>query len=146
MLKVEKVSSHVVRPLRHKVLRPNLPLEASIMPTDDQHDSAHFMVKKSGNILCVASIYYESFEAMPVKRATRLRGMATEAAEIRKGYGTMVLNGVIQYLKMETDTEILWCNARVTAFGFYEKRGFTIVGKEFAIPNLGPHKTGYFKL
>jgi len=50
MLKVEKVSSHVVRPLRHKVLRPNLPLEASIMPTDDQHDSAHFMVKKSGNI------------------------------------------------------------------------------------------------
>lgn len=146
MLKVEKVSSYVVRPLRHKVLRPELPLEASIMPTDDQYDAAHFMIKKDGNILCVASIYCESFEPMPVKRATRLRGMATEPAEKRKGYGTMVLNGVIQYLTMETDTEILWCNARVTAFGFYEKMGFTIVGEEFDIPNLGPHKTGYFKL
>ena len=146
MLKVEKVSSYVVRPLRHKVLRPELPLEASIMPTDDQYDAAHFMIKKDGNILCVASIYCESFEAMPVKRAYRLRGMATEPAEQGKGYGARVFNGAIQYLKKETDVEILWCNARVTAFGFYEKMGFTIVGKEFDIPNLGPHKTGYFKL
>tara|TARA_B100000809_G_C14964124_1_gene468512 strand:- start:11 stop:451 length:441 start_codon:yes stop_codon:yes gene_type:complete len=146
MVKIEKVSSGVVRPLRHKVLRPYLPFETSIMPMDDLPDTAHFMVKKDGIILCVASMYHESFEAMPVKRAYRLRGMATEPAEQGKGYGVRVLNGAIQYLKKETDVEILWCNARVTTFGFYEKMGFTIVGKEFDIPNLGPHKTGYFKL
>jgi hypothetical protein len=34
----------------------------------------------------------------------------------------------------------------VVAFGFYEKMGFKIMGDVFEIPNLGAHKTGYFKL
>ena len=46
----------------------------------------------------------------------------------------MVLKGVIDYLTKETQSEILWCNARTTAFEFYEKMGFTIVGDEFDIP------------
>jgi len=71
MYKTVKVSPNVVRPLRHKVLRPNLPFEASCLPSD---------------------------------------------------------------------------NAPVTAFGFYEKMGFTILGKAFNIPKLGPHKTGIIEL
>ena len=83
---------------------------------------------------------------MPKKNAYRLRGMATEPTKQRKGLGAMVLHGAMDYLKKETDMEILWCNARVTAFGFYEKMGFTILGEEFDIPNLGLHKTGYLEL
>ena len=52
----------------------------------------------------------------------------------------------IDYLTKETQSEILWCNARTTAFEFYEKMGFTIVGDEFDIPNLGPHKKGFISL
>ena len=70
--------------------------------------------------------------------------MATEPSEQGKGYGKMVLNDVIAYLSKETESEILWCNARTTAFGFYEKMGFNIVGDEFDIPNLGPHKKDSF--
>ena len=74
------------------------------------------------------------------------RGMATEPSKQGKGYGKMVLKGVIDYLTKETQSEILWCNARTTAFEFYEKMGFTIVGDEFDIPNLGPHKKGFINL
>ena len=113
---------------------------------DDYPEITHFMLKNNGIIICVASMHHASFEAMQVKSPYRLRGMATEPAEQGKGYCARMLNGANQYLKKETVVQILWCNARVTAFGFYEKIGFTIIEKEFDITNLGPHKTGYFKL
>ena len=146
MFKIEKVPPSVVYPLRHKVLRPNLPFEAVCLPSDNDPDAIHFTVKKDDTILSIASLYSESLEAMPNKNAYRLRGMATEPAEQGNGFGAMVLHGAMDYLKKETDVEILWCNARVTAFGFYEKMGFTILGATFDIPNLGPHKTGYIEL
>ncbi len=146
MYKIEKVSPEVVRPLRHKVLRPHLPFEASRLPSDNDPDAIHFTLKKDDTILSVASLYSESLEAMPNNNTFRLRGMATEPSEQRKGFGAMVLHGAIDHLKKETDVEILWCNVRVTAFGFYEKMGFTILGKVFDIPNLGHHKTGFIEL
>ena len=146
MFKIEKVSPDAMCPLRHKVLRPNLPFEASCLPSDNDPDAIHFTVKKDDTILSIASLYSESFEAMPNKNSYRLRGMATEPAERGNGFGAMVLHGAMDYLKKETDVEILGCNARVTAFGFYEKMGFTILGEIFDIPNLGPHKTGYIEL
>ena len=146
MYKIEKVLPDVVHPLRHKVLRPHLPLEASCYPSDNDLGAIHFTLKKDDMILSIASFYYESLEAMPNKNAYRLRGMATEPTKQRKGFGATVLHGAMDYLKTETDAEILWCNARVAAFGFYEKMGFTILGKVFDIPNLGPHKTGFIKL
>ena len=146
MYKIEKVSPDVVRPLRHKVLRPNLHFEASCLPSDNAPNAIHFTLKKDDTILSVASLYSESLETMPNKNAYRLRGMATEPSEQRKGFGTMILHGAMDYLKKEADVEILWCNARVTAFGFYEKMGFIILGPIFDIPNLGPHKTGFIEL
>ena len=146
MAKVKKVSAEIVRPLRHKVLRPSLPFKSSIMDLDDHDYTFHFCVKEEFRIISVASVYHESFVEMPKKDAYRLRGMATEPSEQGKGYGKMVLNDVIAYLSKETESEILWCNARTTAFGFYEKMGFNIVGNEFDIPNLGPHKKGFIHL
>ena len=98
MAKVKKVSAEIVRPLRHKVLRPSLPFESSIMDLDDHDYTFHFCVKKELRIISVASVYHESFVEMPKKDAYRLRGMATEPSEQGKGYGKMVLNDVIAYL------------------------------------------------
>ena len=146
MYKIEKVFPDVVRPLRHKVLRPHLPFEASCLPSDNDPDAIHFTLKKGDTILSVASLYSESLEVMSNNNTFRLRGMATEPSEQRKGFGGMILHSAIDHLKKKTDVEILWCNARATAFGFYEKMGFTILGEIFDIPNLGPHKTGYIEL
>jgi ribosomal protein S18 acetylase RimI-like enzyme len=35
--------------------------------------------------------------------------------------------------------ELMWCNARVTARGFYERLGFVAVGDEFDLPASGKH-------
>ena len=76
-------------------------------------------------------MYHESFVELPKKDAYRLRGMATEPSEQGKGYGKMVLNSVMDYLSKETESEILWCNARTSAFEFYEKMGFIKQGNLF---------------
>ncbi len=73
MYKIEKVSPEVVRPLRHKVLRPHLPFEASCLPSDNDPDAIHFTLKKDDTILSVASLYSESLEAMPNNNTFRLR-------------------------------------------------------------------------
>ena len=59
MYKIEKVSPDFVRPLRHKVLRPNLPFEASCLPSDNEPGAIHFILKKDDTILSIASLYYE---------------------------------------------------------------------------------------
>ena len=146
MYRIEKVSPDVVYHLRHKVLRPQLPVEDSYYQSDNNIDAIHFALKMDHAILSIASIYNESAETIPNKSAYRLRGMATEPSEQRKGLGSLVLYAAIDHLKKKTDSEILWCNARITAFGFYEKMGFKILGEIFDIPNLGPHKTGYIEL
>ena len=103
MAKVKKVSAEIVRPLRHKVLRPSLPFESSIMDLDDHDYTFHFCVKEEFRIISVASVYHESFVELPKKDAYRLRGMATEPSEQGKGYGKMVLNGVIDYLAIDEE-------------------------------------------
>jgi GNAT superfamily N-acetyltransferase len=67
----------------------------------------------------------------------QLRGMATDAQYQRGGVGRAVLTLVHQYAQ-----EVgypLWCNARVSAMGFYEKLGWVAEGEEFDVPDVGPH-------
>ena len=35
--------------------------------------------------------------------------------------------------------DLLWCDARVAAAGFYERMGFTVVSEPFDKPGIGPH-------
>ena len=35
--------------------------------------------------------------------------------------------------------DLVWCDARATAAGFYERMGFTVVTDEFDKPGIGPH-------
>ena len=70
MAKLKKVSAEIVRPLRHKVLRPSLPFESSIMELDDHDYTFHFCVEEESSIISVASAYHESFVELPKKDAS----------------------------------------------------------------------------
>ena len=49
-----------------------------------------------------------------------------------------LVNLMLEDLKTNT-TKLVWCNARTTACGFYEKLGFEKSGPEFEIPGIGKH-------
>jgi ribosomal protein S18 acetylase RimI-like enzyme len=49
------------------------------------------------------------------------------------------MNTAYSLLK-ERGVSYLWCNARTSAIGFYEKLGMKVISEEFEIPVIGPHK------
>ena len=42
--------------------------------------------------------------------------------------------------------DILWCDARKVALGFYRKMNFEEIDEWYEVRNIGLHKTMYFKL
>jgi predicted GNAT family N-acyltransferase len=137
--RVQRVFADQTRPLRHQVLRPGQLLETVVFPGDDVPATAHFVaMDQTGAVVSTGSIYCECQPGRAEANGWRLRGMATSSHLLGKNLGTMVLEACIAYAACEGAGEI-WCNARTSATGFYEKFGFVKDGIEFEIDGIGPH-------
>jgi predicted GNAT family N-acyltransferase len=64
--------------------------------------------------------------------------MATEAAVRGTGAGQALLDDGLARVAARGG-DLVWCDARVTAAGFYERAGFTVVTEPYDKPGLGPH-------
>jgi GNAT superfamily N-acetyltransferase len=141
------IPAAATRPLRQVVLRPHQAAEELVFPGDDATDTRHFGAYLDEKLVGVASIYREApppalvMDLTPpgtTVNAWRLRGMATLPAVQGQGLGRALLEACIAYTTTQ-DGELLWCNARTPAVGFYLKLGFVTHGDEFEIPGIGPH-------
>jgi predicted GNAT family N-acyltransferase len=64
--------------------------------------------------------------------------MATDPAVRGSGAGrALVVDGLARLA--ERGADLLWCDARVSAAGFYELMGFAVVTDEYDKPGIGPH-------
>jgi ribosomal protein S18 acetylase RimI-like enzyme len=59
-----------------------------------------------------------------------VRGTGTGRALITEGLARVAGHG----------GDLVWCDARVAAVGFYERMGFAVVTEEFMKPEGGPHR------
>lgn len=138
---VRQVPVERTRALRKAVLRPYLPAEDPyVMPDDHLPTTIAFgAVTPDGALVGVARITPEPppFDAA-YERSWRLRGMATEPAVRNLGVGSAVLAGVVAHIDA-SGGGILWCNARVTARGLYERGGMRQWGEIWEEPHIGPH-------
>ena len=145
---VRPISAAEARPLRSEILRPGHPPDSLVLPGDDAPGSFHAGAVVDGEIVGIATVYPEpmpeaSASALPdvdfdPSNAFRLRGMATRATFQGSGLGRAVLTRCIEHVR-DAGAEVLWCNARIGALGFYERLGFATVGDEFDIAGIGPH-------
>lgn len=123
--------------IRQKILRPTQTIEDCKYPGD--FDKSNFHMGLFGpELLCIASFYKESHEFFESSEQYRLRGMATLAEYQGRGLATKLLARSIEEL-IRRKAQLLWCNARVSAEGFYNKLGFEKFGNEFDIHPIGPH-------
>jgi GNAT superfamily N-acetyltransferase len=117
--------------LRLRVLRPGRPPEAAVFPGDEDPATVHLgAFDEAGQCLGIATLVRN--------KGLQLRGMAVEPAVRGTGVGAAVLEAVHR-TAVEEGFSDLWCNARVSAVGFYEKGGWTREGEQFEIPDVGPH-------
>ena len=75
----------------------------------------------------------------------RIRGMATLPMKRGQGHGARLLGAILAHIKAKGG-DLIWCNARVVALGYYEKFGFRREGDAFEIPGAGPHYVMRLKL
>ena len=125
-------------PLRLAVLRPGRPIEAAQFPGDDAETTRHFGAFRDGSLLGIASLYLAEMPEQPGLRAFQLRGMATALEARGLGLGCALVHACLAFTR-EQGAQMVWCNARTSAAGFYSKLGFETVGGEFEIPDVGPH-------
>ena len=142
---VRVVTAAEALPLRHAVLRAGRPIKSAMFAGDDAPTTRHFAAFQNGQLLSIASIYRAEMPEHRGHSAMQLRGMATAPAARGKGFGKALVAACIAFAR-DNGIRLLWCNARKEAAGFYKKLGFEIVGKEFDIPDVGPHFRMMFRI
>lgn len=143
MVEVLRIAPEETYAIRKTELRKNMSLSHK-MKGDMDVDSLHLGVFEDGDLACIGSFINASHDMFSGKQY-QLRGMATKEIFKGKGYGKILMENAESILKKDT-VDILWCNARVSATGFYDKLGYESVGAEFSVPEIGPHLVMYKKL
>jgi ribosomal protein S18 acetylase RimI-like enzyme len=135
---IDKIQAEMTHGLRQRVLRPNGEIDDCVFSGDQDLETIHFGAYKDTLLIGVASIYREQQSKTKNPLGWRIRGMATDPSVRGQGYGQLLVQACIELAK-ERKAEELWCNARLSAIGFYQKLGFEILGDEFELPTIGPH-------
>jgi predicted GNAT family N-acyltransferase len=137
-VEIRITTAEAVRPLRGRVLRPTQPPESYVFPGDADERTTHFAVLRDDEIVGIASLYREPPPNICAENTWRLRGMATDPSVRGAGFGGRLLQSCIEHARAN-DGKMLWCNARLTAQGFYERFGFSASGESFELPHIGMH-------
>lgn len=135
-LHLGQVSVDMIVPLRHRMLRQNLPLESARFPGYDADATLHFAASDCGIPVCCLTLMAAEWEG---RDAWQLRGMATAAEYHGQGVGRRLFAYAFSEARRRNADWPMWCNARVSAIGFYQRVGWGVVSDEFEIPLAGPH-------
>jgi len=135
-VQVEEVAAEATHDLRWRILRGARPGAAVVFPEDSRPGAFHMAVRHDRSILAVASFSAEATPCRPGRSAVRLRGMAVDEPFQRHGLGRILVETVLDRLR-RGGVQVLWCNARDSAAGFYARLGFEVVGDGFVLPESG---------
>ncbi len=136
MFTIKETLAEALIPLRWQVLRPGRPESAARFAEDTAPGSAHFAaLAAEGTVIGCATVIEKD-------GSLQLRGMATAPEWQGRGVGRAVLDAVQAHAKQRNLP--LWCNARVSAVGFYEKSGWHTEGAVFDVTDVGPHYVMHF--
>ena len=128
--------------IRYHVLWQHKSFDACGIDIDNQEGAFHLGAYKGDELICVASFFKQSQAKFSEKNQFRLRAMATLSSAQNTGAARALLNTAFQILK-DKDQDLLWCDARIIATGFYEKLGFKKLGDTYSIPIIGLHYLMY---
>ncbi|MFN3848206.1 MAG: GNAT family N-acetyltransferase [Spirosomataceae bacterium] len=118
---IKQISATETWPLRHEVMWPDKPIDFIKLPNDAE--GLHFGFFEEGVLVSVISLFVS-------ENRGQFRKFATKRNLQGKGYGSKLLGFVIEESKRMKLSE-LWCDARTSAIGFYEKFGMRIDSEVF---------------
>jgi|TARA_R110000782_G_C14819291_1_gene413970 [ribosomal protein S5]-alanine N-acetyltransferase len=140
---VSIIPSQLTYPLRLSVLwQHKNSLEECKLDIDDLPTTFHVGAFKNGEIVSIGTFLQQENEKFEATNQYRLRAMASSSKVRGENFGKLLIEFAIKELK-NRKADLLWCDARKVALGFYEKMGFNVIGDFYEIPIIGPHKLMY---
>jgi predicted GNAT family N-acyltransferase len=133
---IEQVTAADTYALRAQELRQGRPVE---IDGDDAPYALHLAARTDGGeIVGVVRFHPRDCPWRPGEGSWQLRGMATDPRVRGLGVGrALVAEGLIRVSARGGD--LVWCDARKAAVGFYARIGFTAVTEEYDLRPVGPH-------
>lgn len=140
---LEEVALAEIKELRYLVLWPHLASsEECVIDADHEPTTFQLAVKDHDKVVCVGTFLIDEKEEFSEKKQYRLRAMGTHPDYRGRGLGTKLIARAKNILAKKS-VEILWCDARVEASEFYSKIGFSKLGGQYMVPDIGPHYLMY---
>jgi GNAT superfamily N-acetyltransferase len=135
-----QIEAYHTKPLRHLVLWPHIAKEEDcIIDIDQREDAIHLGTWDGDRLVSIGSLFKMKSPKLENQNQYRLRAMATHPDYRGKNAGKVLIEKACEILK-EKGAEVLWCDAREAAIGFYSALGFQLLDELYEVPCIGPHK------
>lgn len=145
-MNIQELQTSDIRKLRHEVLWPHKPsFEDCVIEPDYVSTTFHMGAIENDIVVGTSTFLIDINDKFDTTSQYRLRAMATSRSVRGKQVGRQIIEASIERLK-NMNIDLLWCDARLEATGFYEKLGFKMKGEIYNVPDIGPHKLMYLKL
>ncbi len=135
---VDEVAAEATYALRGAVLRPD---GGDVVWAGDEDPATFHLAARTPDGRIVGVVRF-SPAACPWRAGAtapwQLRGMATDDTVRGSGAGRALVTAGLEAVAARGG-DLLWCDARVAAAGFYERMGFTVVTEPYDKPGIGPH-------
>jgi GNAT superfamily N-acetyltransferase len=139
-ISVRDVPVAAIRPLRHSVLRPNLPFARTFYPEDERPETWHLAACIGDEIIGIVTCFPDHDPEQRGRRAARFRGMAVAPPWQARGIGRLLLRTARDRL-LADDVQVIWAHGRDLAIPFYEHVGFHTLGGPYIDEPTGiPHQ------
>jgi GNAT superfamily N-acetyltransferase len=122
MIQIEQIRPESTWRLRRDILYPTQRMFE--MEMDEDNHGYHFGAYDDNDMIAVISLFQNGSDF-------QFRKFAVVESEQGKGVGSQLLQYITAFAVNEGGTR-LWCNARISAIGFYLKAGFLQTGELFS--------------
>ncbi|TWR29363.1 GNAT family N-acetyltransferase [Mucilaginibacter pallidiroseus] len=122
MLSIEQITPQLTWQLRRDVLYPGK--YKHDMEMEEDNEGYHFGAFTDNKLVAVISLFKHS------DHHWQFRKFAVSEVLQGTGIGTQLLNYITNFVLNEGG-QLLYCHARLSAIGFYEKHGYKQVGDVF---------------
>lgn len=130
-IEIQKVNTNQILDIRHRVLWPDR--SPDFVKVDEDDSGFHFGLYFNQKLVSVISLF-------AVGDSIRFRKFATLPEFQGKGLGSRLLEHAIDFA-IQNQYASIWCDARTSALGFYERFGF----RKFSAPFFKEH-IEYYKI